>query len=178
MAFNRFASAVLFTAWLAATTYVAASVSAFQAPASAPAGDTSSGDLDPERQGAADLLAEATIETVCNVCHSFEDVVSLRRTRADWSAVVARMRLAGAVGTEEQFRMVRRYLTRYYGTIRVNSATADEFSAVLGYSQKDAAAIVTHRQARGPFANLAALASVPGLDRSKIDEQPEALRFD
>ena len=84
----------------------------------------------------------------------------------------------GARATDEQFRMIRRYLMRYYGTVRVNNAPAVEFSAVLGYSPKDAAAIVSYRDAHGPFADINALVKVPGLDRTKLDEQPEALKFD
>lgn len=140
--------------------------------------DKPTGDLAPTAQAEADELAEATIKSVCMTCHPFENIVRLRRTAKDWNTVVTRMATNGARATDEQFRMVRRYFIRYYGVIGVNSATADEFSAVLGYAPKDAAAIVAFRQTNGPFADVAALAKVPGLDRAKLDEQPEALLFD
>ena len=111
-------------------------------------------------------------------CHPVENIVRSRRVPADWNTVVARMATLGARATDEQFRMIRRYMIRYYGTVRVNSAPAEEFSAVLGYSPKDATAIVAYRQAHGRFADIDALAKVPGLDRAKLDEQPEALKFD
>lgn len=141
-------------------------------------GDGRSGDLGPEEQAEADDLAEATIKRACLTCHPVENVVRVRRDVADWNAVVTRMAALGAPATPDEFRMIRRYLIRYYGTIRVNSASTEEFSAVLGYSPKDAAAIVAHRQAHGRFADVDALAKVPGLDRSKLDAQPEALQFD
>ena len=105
------------------------------------AADTPTGDLSPEDQAAADERSETTIRAVCLTCHPVENVVRTRRVPSDWDTVVARMATLGARATEEQFRMIRRYLIRYYGTVRVNSAPADEFSAVLGYSPKDAAAI-------------------------------------
>jgi competence ComEA-like helix-hairpin-helix protein len=49
---------------------------------------------------------------------------------------------------------------------------------VLGFSAKDAQAIVEYRTAHGKFADAAALAKVPGIDKAKIEEQPDAMRFD
>jgi hypothetical protein len=140
--------------------------------------DGAGGDLSPEEQSEADDLAEATIKRVCLRCHPVDVVARTRREATDWRAVVARMATLGAVATPEELRTIRRYLTRYYGVIRVNSASAEEFSAVLGYSPRDAAAIVAHRAAQGRFANVEALAGVVGLDRTRLDAQPEALTFD
>jgi hypothetical protein len=140
--------------------------------------DGTTGDLPADRQAQADRRAEAAIDSVCTVCHPVENIVRSRRSRMDWDALVAKMVIAGAVGTDEQLDMIRRYLTRYYGSIRVNRASAGEFSAVLGYSSSSAAAIVAFRQARGPFEDREALAKVPGLDRARLDAQPDALKFD
>ena len=171
---------VLFASLVGTSPASSSSTAAFapRAPAPQRAGDTSTGDLPPEEQAKADEQSEATIRAVCVNCHPLESIVLARRAPAEWNTVMARMATLGASTTDEQFRMIRRYLTRYYGTIRVNSAPADEFSAVLGYSPKDAAAIVAYRQAHGRFADIEALAKVPGLDRAKLDEQPAALKFD
>jgi competence ComEA-like helix-hairpin-helix protein len=141
-------------------------------------GDTSTGDLPPDQQAVADEQSEETIRAVCVSCHPVANIVRTRRVPSEWNTVVARMATLGARATDDQFRMIRRYMIRYYGAVQVNSAPADEFSAVLGYSPKDATAIVAYRQAHGRFADIDALAKVPGLDRSKLDEQPEALKFD
>ena len=69
-------------------------------------------------------------------------------------------------------------LTRYYGIVRVNAASAEELSAVLGLPPKVAAAVVEYRTAHGKFADIAALLKVEGVDKAKLEEQPEALRFD
>ena len=88
----------------------------------------------------------------------------------------------GALGappaTEAQLTTVKMYMTRYYGAVNVNTASAAVLSAVLGLSSKDAEAIVEYRKANGKFASAEALAKVEGIDKSKIEEQPKALRFD
>lgn len=84
----------------------------------------------------------------------------------------------GTQATDEQFAIVRRYLTRYFGSVSVNAATAEELSAVMGFSAKDAQAIVEYRKVHGRFADVDALLKVAGIDKTKIEEQPEALRFD
>ena len=123
------------------------------------------------------ILAEETIEKTCTACHPWETITATRRTLREWNEVVTTMAQLGAQGTEKQFTIVRKYLTRYYGAVNVNSAPAEEISAVLGLSAKDAAAIVEYRKKHGTFADAAALAKVEGIERSKIQEQPDALRF-
>lgn len=123
-------------------------------------------------------VGEATTRQVCGSCHVLEEVTATRRTVRDWSDTVTRMVNAGASGTDAQFDTARRYLTRYVGLVGVNSAPAAEFSAVLGLTETDAKAIVAYRQANGKFANIEALLKVPGIDKSKVEAQPDALRFD
>jgi competence ComEA-like helix-hairpin-helix protein len=49
---------------------------------------------------------------------------------------------------------------------------------VLGLSAKEAAAIVDYRKANGNFTDLASLEKVQGVNKARLEEQPEALRFD
>jgi competence ComEA-like helix-hairpin-helix protein len=129
------------------------------------------GDLTAAEEDAFATAAEATMERVCIACHPFENITKTRRT-------VTTMAQRGAPGTEPEFTLVRKYLTRYYGIVRVNSASAEELSAVLGLPPKVAAAVVEYRTANGKFADIAALEKVEGIDKAKLEEQPEALRFD
>jgi competence ComEA-like helix-hairpin-helix protein len=122
-------------------------------------------------------VGEETIEKVCIMCHPWENIVRARRTVRQWEDVVTTMAGRGANGTEDQFATVKQYLTRYYGLVPVNTASAADLSAVLGLSSKDAEAIVAYRTAHGRFADIAALSKVEGVDKSKIEEQPEALLF-
>ena len=81
-------------------------------------------------------------------------------------------------GSPDEFATVRQYLTRHYGTVSVNSAPAADLVAVLGLSTKDAEAVVAYRTAHGKFATIDDLRKVPGLEKIKLDDQAEALRFD
>lgn len=123
-------------------------------------------------------IGEPLVKKVCDTaCHGLEKLDEMRRTRKDWTDQVTQMATNGAVATDAQFTTIKKYLTRYYGLVAVNTAAADELSAVLGLSAKDAAAIVAYRTANGKFADVNALLKVPGIDTKKIEEQPEAMQF-
>ncbi len=124
------------------------------------------------------VAAEATIEKTCTECHPFENITQARKTVAEWNETVATMMSRGAQATEPQQETIKRYLKRYYGVVPVNSAPAADLSAVLGLSPSAAATVVEYRKAHGKFADLEALSKVEGVDKAKLEEQPEALRFD
>ena len=157
---------VMLIASTALVATLAARTSAFQVAAGAVADDE-----DLVRVG------HELTDKACTECHDLDVVTALRRTPREWNNMVTTMAQRGASATEDQFATIKKYLTRYFGLIAVNSASADEFSSVLGLSANDAAAIVEYRKANGRFADAAALEKVPGFDRSKIEAQPEALVF-
>ena len=136
------------------------------------------GDLTAEEEEQFSNAAEATLERVCILCHPFENIVKTRRTVREWNDQVTMMSQRGAPGTDADFSLVRKYLTRYYGIVRVNTAPAEELTAVLGLPPKVAAAVVEYRTANGKFADIAALEKVAGVDKAKLEEQAEALKFD
>lgn len=158
-------------------TTIAASASSPQGPAK-PALTKNVGELTAAEEEAFSTAAEATIERVCILCHPFENIVKTRRTAREWTEQITTMSQRGAPGTEADFTLIANYLMRYYGIVRVNSATAEELSSVLGLPPKVAAAVVEYRTANGRFADLAALAKVAGIGKAKLEEQPEAIRFD
>ena len=106
-----------------------------------------------------------------------DEIEEMRRTRAGWIDLVRRDEAQRRAGHRPQFETIRQYLPRYYGLVAVNTATAEELSAVMGFTARDAQAIVGFRTANGKFADVNALKKVPGIDVTKIDEQPDALRF-
>lgn len=123
-------------------------------------------------------IGEETTEKICSTaCHTIDKVYEKRRTAREWGDVMTQMATAGASATDAQFATVKRYLIRYFGSVPVNTATAEELSAVLGLSAKDAKAIVDHRNTHGRFADTATLLKVAGIDKAKIEAQPEALVF-
>lgn len=151
---------------------VAARSGAWQQPeAPAPA-------VTPADDGELERAGEETVERVCTECHGFEEITVVRRTPRDWKYVVTSMATKGAVATRDEFALVSQYLVRYYGRVPVNTATAEDLAAVLGVSTKAADAIVAYRTANGRFADIAALAKVPGIDQARLETQRDALRFD
>jgi len=115
-------------------------------------------------------------ETCGSNCHGLESLEG-RRTVNEWNGVVTQMIDRGLSASAKDLAIVTQYLKRFYGVVAVNTASAAELSAVLGLSGKDAQAVVDYRAAHGKFADAAALKQVPQIDKTKIDEQPEALRF-
>ena len=162
---------------------IGARAAAPQAPpkngvAASPALTKSVGDLTPDEEESFVKVAESTLERVCVACHPFENIIKTRRTLPEWNEQVTQMAMRGAPGTDTDFTFVKKYLARYYGVVRVNSATAEELSAVLGLSSKTAAAVVEYRKANGKFTDLASLTKVEGVDKAKLEENADALRFD
>jgi competence ComEA-like helix-hairpin-helix protein len=132
---------------------------------------------DVEDEDAFAAATEPVIERVCVQCHTVENFTKRRRTAKEWNDVVNAMAGRGAVATDEDFKHIKRYMTRYYGLVRINTAPAEEISAVLGLSPKAAAAVVEYRKAHGKFTDLAGVEQVEGIDKAKIEDQPDAISF-
>ena len=143
-----------------------------------PAITKSVGDMTAAEEQQFSDAAESAIERACLACHPFQMIAQTRRMPPDWNTQVDTMVARGAPGTEADVALIKKYLIRYYGVVRVNAATPEELTAVLGVPEKIAVAIVDYRKAHGNFSDLASLEQVPGVDKAKLEEQPEALRFD
>ena len=131
----------------------------------------------PAEEDAWATATEALATETCGGCHPMADITQTRHTWQDWNDVVVRMAALGLSASDDQLTEIKLYLTRYYGLVNVNTASAGEIAAVLGLSHKQAAAVVEYRHTHGRFANAAALAEAAGVDRSKLDEQAGAIRF-
>jgi len=70
----------------------------------APTGTTAEGDA-----------REATARRLCTQCHPFENVIAIRRTRAQWEATVENMIGRGARGTPAEMSAVIDFLSEKYG---------------------------------------------------------------
>jgi cytochrome c oxidase cbb3-type subunit 3 len=73
---------------------------------------------------------EATARRVCGVCHPFEYVVSIRRTRAQWEATVENMVGRGARGTNAELTAVIDFLSESHvltpSNVRSGAGPADK----------------------------------------------------
>jgi len=63
------------------------------------------------------------------------------------------------------------YLARYVGKVDINQAKSQEIQEVVEFSAAEADAIVQYRTKNGDFADLAAVAKVPGVDAKKLAER-------
>jgi competence protein ComEA len=112
---------------------------------------------------------KAEVLKLCRDCHDLDTVTMENRTKDGWKKTVAKMGERGAEGTDEQFEAVIQYLTKNFGRINVNTATAEEIVAGIGFSAKEADAIVGYRDKNGVYKDWTDLKKVDGLDAAKVD---------
>lgn len=113
----------------------------------------------------------------CNECHDAQRIIAARRTRMEWEDIVQKMIEKGAKGTGDDFERVYGFLVRHFGKVYINNAVRDDITMTIGLSAKDADAILAHRTAHGPFADLEAVKKVPGIDAKAIDDHKDAIAF-
>jgi competence protein ComEA len=118
-----------------------------------------------------------TVEVVCGSCHDIGTTTGAHRTNSDWMRIVDAMINRGALGTDDEFKAVIRYLSKYFGLVNVNKATAKELEEVLEIPTSAAEGIVRHRTEHGPFETLESVKSVPGIDAGSIEERKARIAF-
>lgn len=112
----------------------------------------------------------------CSSCHGTERALVAPRTRKGWEGVLAEMANIGALLETGEQEAVLAFLTERHGLVNVNTANAEELVG-LGLSKKDAETIGAYRTEHGPFADFAALHSVPGLDVDRLNAVRERVAF-
>jgi competence ComEA-like helix-hairpin-helix protein len=112
----------------------------------------------------------------CGSCHGTERALVAPRTRKGWEGVLAEMANLGALLETGEQEAVLAFLTERHGLVNVNTANAEELVG-LGLSRKDAETIGAYRTEHGPFADFAALHSVPGLDVDRLNAARERVAF-
>ena len=123
------------------------------------------------------LNGEEVFLNRCSTCHAAERALVAPRTRKGWEGVLAEMVDNNGAQLETGEReAILAFLTERHGLVNINAANADEVAG-LGLSRKDADAIVSYRDAHGPFADFAALRGVPGLDVDQLDAVRERVAF-
>ncbi|HEY6391246.1 MAG TPA: helix-hairpin-helix domain-containing protein [Bryobacteraceae bacterium] len=121
-----------------------------------------------------------TMKKVCSKCHSAENVIGLAKSREEWGEVVGKMVDIGAQGTVDDFNDVVDYLTEHFpqaAKVNVNKVTSKDFENALGFSAKEAEAIVRYRGAKGNFKSVEDLEKVPGIDVKKVQARRDRFAF-
>ena len=122
-----------------------------------------------------DLNLQA-VKVVCGRCHTPNVFLNEPRSWDRWNDVFADMTKRGANGTEEQLAQVTTYFLENLTLVNVNSSPADELAWVLGVSDDVAQTIIARRE-RQPFAGIAQLLAVPGVDSGKLEQRKSRILF-
>ena len=128
------------------------------------------------QQGSGSQKGEEVFLNRCGTCHGTERALVAPRTRKGWEAVTTEMVNNGMQLETGELEPMLAFLTERHGLVNVNAANAEELVA-LGLSRKDADTIVSYRADHGPFADFAALHSVPGLDGDRLNAVRERVAF-
>ena len=78
---------------------------------------------------------------------------------------------------DEERTVIIDYLTKNFGRISVNTASAEEIESLLRLSTKDAKAIVSYRSEHGPFQSLDESKKVPDIDLKILEEKKSLMVF-
>jgi competence ComEA-like helix-hairpin-helix protein len=116
------------------------------------------------------------VQAVCGRCHTLAVFLNQPRSWDRWNDVFADMTRRGANGTDEQLARVTTYFLENLTLVNVNSSPADELAWVLGVGNDVAQAIIARRE-RQPFANIAQLRAVRGVDSSKLEQRKSRILF-
>jgi len=125
-----------------------------------------------------------TLKKVCTQCHDIDSLPRLRYTRADWANLVFSMKDMGADATGAELDQIIDYLTKNFGKgedaakkTNVNSATAKEIEAALGFTTKESEAIVLYRMKNGNYKDADSMLKVEGVDSNKIKSAKDKMEF-
>jgi competence protein ComEA len=117
---------------------------------------------------------------VCFGCHGAGNFRKVRLNQDAWSDQVADMVDRGAKANETEMATIVEYLTKNFGKdskVNINTAPMVEIKVVLGFSVKDAQAVVDYREANGKFKTVADLQKIPAIDSAKVDAQKDMIAF-
>ena len=124
-----------------------------------------------------------TLKKVCTQCHDIDSVPRLRYSRSDWANLVFSMKDMGADATGAELDQIIDYLTKNFGKgdevkkTNVNSASAKEIEAALGFSTKESEAIVLYRMKNGNYKDVNSMMKVEGVDGDKIQSAKDKMEF-
>jgi competence ComEA-like helix-hairpin-helix protein len=118
----------------------------------------------------------ASVQAVCGRCHTIAVFLEKPRSWERWNDVFADMTKRGAGGTDEQLERVTRFFLEKLTLVNVNSSAAEELAGVLSVSDEVAQAIIA-RRGQKPFADIAQLRAVPGVNPDTLEERKSRIMF-
>jgi len=123
-----------------------------------------------------------TFKRVCTQCHDIDSIPRLRYSRADWANLVFSMKDMGADASSAELEQIIDYLAKNFGKgeakkTNVNSASAKEIEAALGFNTKESELIVLYRMKNGNYKDVNSMLKVEGVDTGKIQSAKDKMEF-
>jgi competence protein ComEA len=118
----------------------------------------------------------------CGQCHSTDQIARQKKSEADWQSTVVRMAGRGAKVTSEESDTIVKYLAANFAKVEdlsktnINKAEAKDL-ITLGFTDKEADAIIDYRTRHGDFRNWADLLQIYGVDGEKAEAAKDKMSF-
>jgi competence protein ComEA len=124
-----------------------------------------------------DGKGKEAVAKLCVGCHELDTATSSLHTRIGWKQTVDDMMARGAEGSAEDLQAVVEYLTKYFGRLNVNTASAQELQTSLSLSETESKAIVAYREQHGKLKDFEQLKQVPGVSAEKLQAKRSRIAF-
>ncbi len=130
--------------------------------------------------------AKEYVSQICLQCHPAAQLLSQKRTEADWRKTIARMAtkgVPGASGTSEQYDAIVAYMIKNFPKVEdttrlnMNQATAGELVSVIGLTASEAKALIAFREKHGEFRQWGDMLVIYGVDGLKIEAAKDKMTF-
>jgi len=118
-----------------------------------------------------------TVLKACATCHEIEAVISSRRTKIGWQLSVDDMVSRGAEGSDEEMAAVVEYLTRNFGKVNVNTASARDLEKALSLSAREAQTIQAYREKNGKIKDFEELRKIPRVSGEQLQAKRSLIAF-
>lgn len=118
--------------------------------------------------------AKALVAKQCTACHDLDGTIRLRRTKADWEALVIDMVARGAPLAIEEVDAIVAYLAEVFSPtspplVDVNTATKEDLLKLPGVTEEAAERLIARRTSGGAFASRDEVRELLGLDASTFE---------
>ena len=130
-----------------------------------------------------DAPAKEFVNKICLQCHEPSQLLSQKRTEADWKATIARMAQKGIPGTPEQYDAITAYMAKNFAKtedstkINMNKAKPEDIVQVIGLTPSEAQALVTYREKHGEYRESGEMLVVYGVDGRKLEAAKDKMSF-
>jgi competence ComEA-like helix-hairpin-helix protein len=106
-----------------------------------------------------------TVTSTCSACHTLARVAANNRDKAQWTQTIKAHNTRGLKLEQDEIDVVVRYLSTYFGPkVYLNTATAEELTALPHIDKKLADTLISYRQQHGPFKSPDDVVNVIGAD--------------